>query len=164
MIFLSIIILFYNNKQISNAQEIIDTKLKDKNISRRYDGYIYLPKLKYKNFISSKKDSLDENLVLMMNSKKIINKDYGNIILAGHNNKYVFSNVYKLSINDEIIISDFNREYSFIVYEIKYINIKDKTILDNIYDDKIITLITCTNDNQTRFIVRAKFNHTISHN
>ena len=82
---------------------------------------------------------------------------YGNIILSGHNNKYVFSNLYKLYIGDEIIISDFKNEYKYKIYEIKYINIKDKYILDNIYDKKILTLITCTNNTQKRFVVRGEY-------
>ena len=98
----------------------------------------------------------------MISDKSIINKEYGNIILAGHNNKYVFSNLYKLDIGDEIILNDFTNKYIFKVYETKYINIKDKTVLDNVYNEKIITLITCTNNNQTRYVVRGY--HTISHN
>jgi LPXTG-site transpeptidase (sortase) family protein len=132
-------------------------------IQADYDGYLYIPKLNYKNVISTH-NVLDENKIYMLSNKSIIKEKYGNIILSGHNNKYVFSKIYKLNINDEIIISDFNNEYKFIIYEIKYINIKDKTILDNIYDKKIVTLITCTNNTQTRYIVRGSLNHTISHN
>ena len=162
MIGISIIILFYNYTDLKKEKEVIDEIIekKDKSI---YDGYIYIPKLNYRNVISTN-NILDQNKVYMLSDKSIINKDKGNIILAGHNNKYVFSNIYKLYIGDEIIISDFEYKYSFIIYEIKYINIKDKSILDNIYDKKIITLITCTNNTQTRFIVRGKYNHTISHN
>ena len=162
MISISIIILFYNYEDEKEYKEVIDNIIEDKNQSI-YDGYIYIPKINYKNVISIN-NVLDENKIYMLSDKSIINNDYGNIILAGHNNKYVFSNIYNLYIGDEVIISDFKNEYSYIIYEIKYINIKDKTILDNVYDKKILTLITCTNNNQTRFIIRAKYNHTISHN
>ena len=162
MISISIIILFYNYNDLKNNKEIIDNIIEEKG-KNIYDGYLYIPKLNYKNVISTN-NVLDENKIYMLSNKSIINKEYGNIILSGHNNKYVFSNIYKLYINDEIILSDFKNQYSYIVYQVKYINIKDKSILDNIYDKKIITLITCTNNTQTRFIVRAKYNHTISHN
>ncbi|MBQ9023923.1 MAG: sortase [Bacilli bacterium] len=162
MISISIIILFYDYKKTNNNKEIIDEIIQDKG-NNIYDGYIYIPKLDYKNVIS-KNNVLDENKVYMLSDKKLISNEYGNIILAGHNNKYVFSNIYKLSINDEIIISDFKNKYSYTVYIIKYINIKDKSVLDNIYNDKILTLITCTNNTQTRYIVQSKFNHIISHN
>ena len=41
------------------------------------------------------------------------------------------------------------------------VNIKDTYVLDNEYDKKILTLITCTQDNQKRLIIKAK---NISHN
>ena len=162
MISISIIILFYDCNHKKQEQEKIDNIIMSKE-KRIYDGYIYIPRLKYKNLISIN-NVLDENKIYMLSDKNIITKQYGNIILAGHNNKYVFSNLYKLSINDEIIISDFKNEYSYLIYEIKYINISDRSILDNVYDKKIITLITCTNNNQTRYIVKGKSNHIISHN
>ena len=160
MISISIIILFYSLKEEKENKIVIDDIIQKKG-NRIYDGYIYIPKLNYKNVISIN-NVLNENKIYMLSDKSIIDKEYGNVILSGHNNKYVFSNLYKLNINDEIIISDFKNEYSYLIYEIKYINIKDKSILDNVYDKKIITLITCTNNTQTRFIVRGI--HTISHN
>ena len=165
MILLSIIILFYNDKQIKNNQDNIDDILETKEKSI-YDGYIYFKNLDYKLLIKKGdyNEVLNNNLVLMISDKNVIDNKYGNIVLAGHNNKYVFNKIYKLNINDEIIISNFNNQYSYTVYKKEYINIKDKTILDNIYNDKILTLITCTNDNQTRYIVQSKFNHIISHN
>ena len=162
MISISIIILFYNYEDEKEYKEVIDNIIEDKNQSI-YDGYIYIPKLNYKNVISIN-NVLDENKIYMLSDKSIINNDYGNIILAGHNNKYVFSNIYNLYIGDEVIISDFENKYSYIIYEIKYVNVKDKSVLDNVYDKRILTLITCTNNTQTRFIVKGKYNHTISHN
>ena len=165
MISISIIILFYNNKQINDKNSSIDEILEDK-INIKYDGYILIPSLNYKQLIKKGEynEVLDNNLVLMISDKKVINNKYGNIILAGHNNKYVFNILYKLKDNDEIIISDFNNEYSYTVYKIMTVNIKDTYILDNVYDDKILTLITCTNNNQKRLVVICKLNHTISHN
>ena len=160
MIFLSIIILFYNHKEIKDNQENID-EIIDNKLTSNYDGYISFKNNKLLIKIGTYNEVLNKNLVLMISNKDIINKEYGNIILAGHNNKYVFNNLYKLNINDEIIISDFKNKYKFIVEEKKYVNIKDKSILDNIYNDKILTLITCTNNNQIRYVVIGKLK---SHN
>lgn len=162
MISISIIILFYTLEKEKENKIIIDNIIQKKG-NRIYDGYIYIPKLNYKNVISIN-NVLDENKIYMLSDKSIINKEYGNIILSGHNNRYVFSNIYKLYIGDEVIISDFENKYSYIIYEIKYVNVKDKSVLDNVYDKRILTLITCTNNTQTRFIVKGKYNHTISHN
>ena len=160
MIFLSIIILFYNHKEIKDNQDNID-EIIDNKLTSNYDGYISFKNNKLLIKIGTYNEVLNKNLVLMISNKDIINKEYGNIILAGHNNKYVFNNLYKLNINDEIIISDFKNKYKFIVEEKKYVNIKDKSILDNIYNDKILTLITCTNNNQIRYVVIGKLK---SHN
>ncbi|MBP3635729.1 MAG: sortase [Bacilli bacterium] len=162
----SICILFCDITKSNDFEKNIDNIINTKNIDKKYDGYISIPSLSYKGLIKTGnyKDVLDANLVLMISDKKIIYNEYGNIILAGHNNKYVFSKLYKLKVKDEIIISDFDKEYSYTIQKLDYINIKNKTILDNVYDEKILTLITCTSNNQIRYVVRAKFNHIISHN
>ena len=159
----SIFIFIYDSNNVIKEKEKID-KLIEEKINSKYDGYIYISKFNYKNIINIKSDSLDKNIIQMISRKEIIDKSAGNIILAGHNNKYVFSILYKLDTNDEIIISDFNKKYSYKVYKREYINIKNTDVLDNIYNDKILTLITCTNNNQIRYVVTCKYHHTISHN
>ena len=165
-IFIAIIILFYNYNEDINREIKIDNVISTNNINRKYDGYLIIEKLKYKGLIRAGEydEILDSNLILMISDKNLFNSSVGNIILAGHNNKYVFSKLYKLNIGDEIIISDFNNEYAYTVENLEYINIKNKSVLDNIYDKKILTLITCTNDNQVRYVVSAKYNHIISEN
>ncbi len=165
LISLSIFILLYNEKCIKNRQDAVQEIIENK-INPKYDGFMIFSKLNYKLLIKKGDYNgvLDSNLVLMINDRNVFNNEFGNIILAGHNNKYVFSKLYKLYKNDEIIISDFENTYSYIVEKRMYINIKDRSILDNVYDRKILTLITCTNNNQIRYVVRARLNHIISHN
>ena len=76
-----------------------------------------------------------------------------NIILAGHNNKYVFNKIYYLEKGDEIIISDFSIDYRYVVSNTKYIAVDNYDALNN---EDSLTLITCTNNNQERYIVIAK--------
>lgn len=147
-----------------NYEEKIDKVLVSDNISRKYDGYISFKEKKWLIKSGEYDDILNKNLVLMISDKNLFNSENGNIILAGHNNKYVFSFLYKLKIDDEIIVSDFEKKYLFKVSDIKKVNIKEKSILDNVYDKKILTLITCTSNNQVRYVVISKFIHTISHN
>lgn len=165
-IFVAIFILFYSYNEDINKELKVDEVIRNNNIDRKYDGYLVLEKLNYKGLIKNGEydEILDSNLILMISDKDLIQSKYGNIVLAGHNNKYVFSKLYKLELDDEIIISDFKNEYLYNVESLEYVNIKDTKVLDNIYDDKILTLITCTSDNQVRYVVKAKFNHTISHN
>ena len=82
-----------------------------------------------------------------------VNEIGGNkIILAGHNNKYVFNKIYNLDIEDQIIISDFNVDYSYKVKEAKIIKVDDFSY----FNEDGLYLITCTNNNQQRYVIKAK--------
>ena len=164
LITISSFFIINNFKEVRDYDDNVDLLIEKNNINRKYDGYISFKNKKWLIKNGDYNEILNQNLVLMISNKETLESEYGNIILAGHNNKYVFSNLYKLNKDDEIIVSDFNYEYLFKVYDISKINIKNKSILDNVYDKKILTLITCTSNNQIRYVVTAKYIHTISHN
>lgn len=164
LITISSFFIINNFKEVKDYDDNVDLLIEKNNINRKYDGYISFKNKKWLIKYGDYNEILNQNLVLMISNKETLESEYGNIILAGHNNKYVFSNLYKLNIDDEIIVSDFNYEYLFKVYDISKVDIKNKSILDNVYDKKILTLITCTSNNQIRYVVTAKYIHTISHN
>ena len=164
LVTISSFFIINNFKEVKDYDDNVDLLIEKNNINRKYDGYISFKNKKWLIKYGDYNEILNQNLVLMISNKETLESKYGNIILAGHNNKYVFSNLYKLNKDDEIIVSDFNYEYLFKVYDISKVNIKNKSILDNAYDKKILTLITCTSNNQIRYVVTAKYIHTISHN
>ena len=164
LITISSFFIINNFKEVKDYDDNVDLLIEKNNINRKYDGYISFKNKKWLIKNGDYNEILNQNLVLMISNRETLESEYGNIILAGHNNKYVFSNLYKLNIDDEIIVSDFNYEYLFKVYDISKINIKNKNNIDNVYDKKILTLITCTSNNQIRYVVTAKYIHTISHN
>ena len=164
LITISSFFIINNFKEVKDYDDNVDLLIEKNNINRKYYGYISFKNKKWLIKNGDYNEILNQNLVLMISNKETLESKYGNIILAGHNNKYVFSNLYKLNKDDEIIVSDFNYEYLFKVYDISKVNIKNKSILDNVYDKKILTLITCTSNNQIRYVVTAKYIHTISHN
>lgn len=164
LVTISSFFIINNFKEVKDYDDNVDLLIEKNNINRKYDGYISFKNKKWLIKYGDYNEILNQNLVLMISNKETLESEYGNIILAGHNNKYVFSNLYKLNKDDEIIVSDFNYEYLFKVYDISKVNIKNKSILDNAYDKKILTLITCTSNNQIRYVVTAKYIHTISHN
>ncbi len=164
LITISSFFIINNFKEVKDYDDNVDLLIEKNNINRKYDGYISFKNKKWLIKYGDYNEILNQNLVLMISNKETLESEYGNIILAGHNNKYVFSTLYKLNKDDEIIVSDFNYEYLFKVYDISKVNIKNKSILDNVYDKKILTLITCTSNNQIRYVVTAKYIHTISHN
>ena len=164
LITISSFFIINNFNEVKDYDDNVDLLIEKNNINRKYAGYISFKNKKWLIKYGDYNEILNQNLVLMISNKETLESEYGNIILAGHNNKYVFSNLYKLNKDDEIIVSDFNYEYLFKVYDISKVNIKNKSILDNVYDKKILTLITCTSNNQIRYVVTAKYIHTISHN
>ena len=84
----------------------------------------------------------------------------GNLCIAGHNyrNKRFFSKVLNLVVGDIIEITDLNQNtLQYTVYD-KYTvdedNVSCTSQLTN--GEKIVTLITCTNDSKQRVIVQAR--------
>lgn len=85
--------------------------------------------------------------------------EVGNLCIAGHNyrNSKFFSKVPKMEIGDIIYITDiYKKKIAYEVYD-KYIVEPDDTRCTSQLTDgkKEITLITCTNDNKKRVIIKA---------
>lgn len=98
----------------------------------------------------NEKDVLDSNLVYMMDNS-ILN----NIFLAGHNSNIVFHRIYDLNVNDEVILYLNNNKYVYYVYSAKYINVDNYSIYKSETFNKL-TLITCSKNNQKRYVVICK--------
>lgn len=132
-------------------EEKIDYVINSKKIEPIYEGYLYIPKFNYKNIIKKDIDSLNDNNIVMMDYSDKIG---GNtIVLAGHNNRYVFHKLYYLQIGDEVILSDFGIDYKYVVDNIKYIDVDD---FNELNIDNSLILITCSENNQKRYIVVLK--------
>lgn len=86
--------------------------------------------------------------------------DYGNLSVAGHNyyNGTMFGKTKKLEIGDIVELTDLNNNtIAYQIYDRLVINPNDVTILAS--NDKTIrevTLITCTNGNYNRLVLKAK--------
>lgn len=86
-------------------------------------------------------------------------KDNTNICIAGHNynNDMFFSKINLLEINDEIFIYDNTGiKYMYLVvgnYEVKEDDLSP--IFNYNQNEKTLTLITCNNLNNNRFIIKA---------
>ena len=149
IIVLSIFILFIPVSKELNIK--IKTNKIIKEATHEYLGYIYIPKFDYKNIIDNKSNTLDDNKVLLPSFSGNIGDN--RIILAGHNNRYVFNKIYYLDIDDDIIISDFNADYKYKVVDKYVIKVDDFSTFD---EDNTLYLMTCTDNNQERFIVKTK--------
>lgn len=86
--------------------------------------------------------------------------DYGNLSIAGHNNYdgTMFGKTKKLQIGDIVELTDLTGQtISYSIYDIFVTDPNDVSILLP-KDEKIreVTLITCTNGNKERLILKAK--------
>lgn len=86
--------------------------------------------------------------------------EVGNLCIAGHNykNSKFFSNVPKLELGDTIEITDLSgRMLTYTVYDKFIVNPDELACTSQLTDGKKeITLITCTNDNKQRHIIKAR--------
>lgn len=149
-----------NNQTIYNDEVVEDEELSDEEpkeepkeeyIYEEYAGILDIPKINlYKGFYSktSNLNNVKFNLYVLKES------DYpditnGNLIIAGHSGNYnnsYFANLYKLELNDTIIVHYKNNNYT---YKITKIYNEEKTGTVRILRDRnktTLTLITCTKD------------------
>ena len=128
---------------------------------------ISIPKIKIKNaIVSTTNTNLATNLVNYGGTA--IPPDKGNAVIFGHstlpqlfdekNYKTIFSNLYLLSKNDEIIVNSSNIKYKYIVESITVVNPDNTTLLEQNYDDSFLTLVTCTPPGTIwkRLVVKAR--------
>ncbi len=145
-----------NNNDISNIDNSNNDTEEDVKETTTYTyedylGVIDIPKIGlYKGFYN-KNSSLNNvkfNLYVLPESNNP-DIDGGNLIIAGHSGNYnnsYFGNLYKLEINDTIIIHYNNLKY---VYKIDNIYNEEKTGTVRIFRNSnktTLTLITCTKD------------------
>ena len=147
---ISLFIFFIPVTKEVNIKNKVERVINNNNINSIYSGFIFIPKFNYKNLIKRGNESLNENLVELTNFSNDIGDD--KLILAGHSNKYAFNKIYKLDIDDQIIISDFVVDYSYKVIDKHIIKVDDFSY----FNEDGLYLITCTNNNQERFIIKAK--------
>ena len=86
--------------------------------------------------------------------------EIGNLSLAGHNNKdgTMFGKVKKMKIGDIIEIEDlYKNTVKYKVFDMYVTDPNDVSCVESIQPDaKEVTLITCTNGNKNRLIVKAR--------
>ena len=139
-----------NNEQQENADIKID--------GIKVIGSIKIPKINLEYPILEETTKNTMNLSITKFCGGNIN-DYGNLALAGHNNRdgTMFGRTKELVISDEIELTDLNK--TTITYSIVEIFTTDPNDVDILTtkDEKIreVTLITCTNGNKERLVIKA---------
>ncbi|MBQ3421610.1 MAG: class D sortase [Romboutsia sp.] len=83
--------------------------------------------------------------------------EYGNFVLAAHNSGRmpIFKNLHKTNIGDEVIVYYANQEYRYVITEKYIVNPTDVDILQGSENVKEITMFTCTNKGEQRYVVKG---------
>ena len=148
-----------HNQQITNfKQETTRDKEKEKTlIPNDYLGYLEIPKYNIKRLIKqgTTTNIINQNIIGLYNNNVSLESESGQIILAGHNNKYVFKNLSKVKINDEIIITTPNNYYKYVVKNLHIINASDYTHFKINSKIKELILVTCIKDKHHRLLIIA---------
>ena len=97
---------------------------------------------------------LNKNVVGLYKDLKDLDSKTGITLLAGHNNIYVFKNLNKLKIGDEVIIGSKFYTYKYKVVSKKIIKKDDYSIFEG-GDERVIILLTCVSDD-LRLVVTCK--------
>ena len=153
-----------NLKQvISQVNENIQTDTDGEIPYIEYQGYqviglIQISKinLEYPILIETTQDSLTKSITRFGNGEV---NGVGNLCLAGHDyiNNSMFGGINKLENGDEILITDlYGNTVTYTVFDKYTTNPDDTSVLESIDSTKReVTLITCSNGNKDRLIIRA---------
>ena len=142
-----------NNIVESEGEEETETEESD-TYTDDYIGYLTIPKINLnKGFVDkrSKENDVEKNIMIIEGST-YPNVKKGNFIIAGHSGtgwKAFFNELYRLNIGDEAYVTYKGKKYTY-----KFTNIykqpkTGKIAIYRNYDKTTLTLVTCTNNDDT---------------
>ncbi len=99
---------------------------------------------------------LDQGYIGFLPLSYALDDDYGNVILAGHNRPNMFHILHQLKMGDIIRLKTAKKTFSFHVSKIDVVSTKDYRYFELSNYEKILTLVTCTDHDRKRLIIRAK--------
>lgn len=145
--------LIYEIEEEENTKEIIE-KEEEGPVTNDYIGYLTIPKINLtKGFVDKRSTENDvEKNILVINGSNYPDVEKGNFILAGHSGtgwKAFFNDLYMLELNDQAYVTYKGKKY---IYSLVNIYKQPKIGKVAIYrnpDISTLTLITCTNYDQT---------------
>ncbi len=119
-----------------------------------YIGYLVIPKINLnKGFVDKRSSENDvEKNIMVIEGSNYPDVDKGNFIIAGHSGtgwKAFFNDLYQLNVGDEAYVTYKGKRY---IYKISNIYKQPKTgkiAIYRDYDKTTLTLVTCTNNDDT---------------
>ena len=156
---------YYNGKDLVEIESLYEIKEEDAvkeikeeeeegPVTDEYIGYLTIPKINLtKGFVDKRSSENDvEKNILIINGSNYPDVENGNFILAGHSGtgwKAFFNELYQLEMNDVAYVTYKGKKYTYNLVN-KYTQPKvGKVAIYRNYDVRTLTLITCTNHDQT---------------
>ena len=152
----------------TNAQNWFPSYKYDKSANVKTAFYkISIPKINIKD---AEVSAVDTDLLkhLVNYGGTAVPPDNGNAVIFGHstlpqlyeegNYKTIFTYLYKLTVGDEIIVTNTNITYKYRIENISVVDPDNTSVLEQSFDDSYITLITCTPPGTIwkRLVVKAR--------
>lgn len=119
-----------------------------------YIGYLTIPKINLnKGFVDKRSSENDvEKNIMIIEGSTYPDVERGNFILAGHSGtgwKAFFNDLYQLNIGDEAYIIYKNKKYTYKFTNIYKQQKTGKIAIYRNYNKTTLTLVTCTNNDDT---------------
>ena len=119
-----------------------------------YIGYLTIPKINLnKGFVDKRSSENDvEKNIMVIEGSNYPNVKKGNFIIAGHSGtgwKAFFNELYRLNIGDEAYVTYKGKKYTYKITNIYKQPKTGKIAIYRNYDKTTLTLVTCTNNDDT---------------
>lgn len=119
-----------------------------------YIGYLTIPKINLnKGFVDKRSSENDvEKNIMVIEGSTYPDVERGNFILAGHSGtgwKAFFNELYRLNVGDEAYVTYKGKKYTYKITNIYKQNKTGKIAIYRNYNKTTLTLVTCTNNDDT---------------
>ena len=119
-----------------------------------YIGYLTIPKINLnKGFVDKRSSENDvEKNIMVIEGSTYPDVERGNFILAGHSGtgwKAFFNELYRLNVGDETYVTYKGKKYTYKITNIYKQNKTGKIAIYRNYNKTTLTLVTCTNNDET---------------
>lgn len=119
-----------------------------------YIGYLTIPKINLnKGFVDKRSSENDvEKNIMVIEGSTYPDVERGNFILAGHSGtgwKAFFNELYRLNVGDEAYVTYKGKKYTYKITNIYKQNKTGKIAIYRNYNKTTLTLVTCTNNDET---------------
>lgn len=139
---------------LNNEEEVVeDTKEYNFSYEINYIGFLNIPKINFNKGFTSIEDKFNtvSRNIEILSSSDYPDKEYGNVIIAGHSgNSSVsfFNKLYLLEVGDLAYIKYNNKNYTYKISNIYKVDKTGKVEVKRNKNNKTLTLITCTKDDK----------------